>query len=871
MLRLLLVLLSLLATFSTLNAEIQREADLDAATMRCDGTNLTISTGAVERRWTWSDRGWTTSHLEVLPSGKSWQLAAENGEADWEIPGIDGPAELISVTATQSTDEGFTTPHLEVISTIHYPESDFHLQHVVWAYPNAPGLRTQLRLRRGDSHVITDDPAPTIRVIKGEQEESNVTPDATIPSAFLSAATDERAVELRFKGLNPEKQYSLGLSWWNWEDVGREQCVVLANMDGTQFDTIIEKTPIPTWDSSQPDVGQQIVELQPAIFSDGGVQAWIVLTDGANSTISEAWLYEHDAETSLVEGIPADRMSDLTASAPDGAKLVAYLDCGSGDPGSTTPESDPQAADIADQIRIPLDGVEVTAVGYYGDTQRRNSRETELLKEEFVDSTPQTIDWANLITARQASASLTLVKESHKCVNTPNGGANTGAFILAENGIEITGLGWLLEDVGSDRFHSCWANWLVMAEGDDDDVNLALKVWDRIRYPIDPDHDIYIMANTWGSAENKRDAQIQAREDNVLTEIDSQADLGVDVQQIDDGWQGFDYVNWHPVKSNALDETDAAYSVYESDRYPVYPDGWKTVRDYAQEKDIRLGLWFSVTATTDDLIRNYDEGGFEYFKIDFSWLGNMGAVETMTAKARELILHSDHAARINWDVTEISPRMGYFFGREYGNIYVENRLKNYVPYLVLRDAWHCARYLNLNKFQFTAANVDHVEMEGSDADQHPQDYCVAQTLMSSPILVQNTQHYTEEARKLIRPLLAAYRAHRDEIYQGYVFPIGDKPDNRSWSGFQCVLPDQQAGYLTVFRQLENPESTQAIELKFVKAGSEITLTDLLSERSWTETVGENGQVDFEIDEAPGYQFLRYDVSTTFPDEEPRDS
>jgi hypothetical protein len=657
------------------------EASYGGARARTVADRLVVSTGRVERTWQLTERGLVTVGIRDLAIDKQWAQRGEAPGCDWEMPGIDGRASLSALEAHQADDQGFTSPHLEVVATFAYADDGLLVQYVIWAYPQAPGLRTQLRCK-------------SIR-------------------------------------------------------------------------------------------------------------------------------------------------------ARDGA--------------------DAAAEGIVDSFPVSLRDRTVHEIGYYAGTQNRNSREMEILKEQRRSDPAESgeVDWASVVAVREADCGLILVKESHKCVNTPGLGANTGRFQWDRRGIRNTGTGWHAADLSADRYLPCWATWLVLYRGGDDDMDLALKVYDRLRYPIDPRRDIYILANTWGSSEGMRPARIQAREDNILTEIDSQADLGIDVQQIDDGWQGHDFKSWRPIPSFALLPSDAIYPLYRSDTYPVYPQGWTRVRDRARSKDVKLGLWAAVNIPADDLIWNYEHGDFRYFKLDYADLATMRAVDEVMGKARKLILHSGHQVRINWDLTEKEPRVGYFFGREYGNIYLANRKPRwpagvvYKPYLVLRDAWQLSRYMNLNKFQITVQNVDRVSRELSDAYLHGHDYCLAQTLMGSPIFFQETHYYTPEARAALRPLIGLYKRHRSALYQGYVFPIGEKPDNGTWSGFQNHDPQTGTGYLLILRQLQNTETRRRIALKFL-AGRQIVLTDLQTDKALRVRVPQSGEVEFEIDQAPGYRFLRYE-------------
>jgi hypothetical protein len=659
-----------------------------SAYARTEGAILLIGTGTVERRWQWTDQGFATIALINSATGKDFALPAEGmSSADWQLPGISGKGQLVDLESRLSTDEGFTSEHLETIATIQYPKSNLIVQYVIWAYPGASGLRTQLR----------------------------------------------------FKSMN--------------------EPVSVAEKDN----------------------------------------------ETANSGIAET---------------------------------------------------------------LPIDPVAGTMkfIGYYSDTQNRNERDTEILKEETLPGSVKTgeNDWASIAAFSEGREGIVLVKESHKCVNTPDGGANTGSFLWSSSGLQSTGLGYAPEPSSSSTYQQCWANWTILYSGKEEAMELALKIFDRYRYPIDPARDIYIMANTWGSTTYKRDAQVQAREANVLTEIESQADLGIDVQQIDDGWQGYDYDDWLPIQTQVV-HPDGVESkkLFPSGTYDVYPGGWQNVRELAAQKNVRLGLWSAYTISAEELIRNHEEGDFRYYKIDFANLTTKSLVDELMGRARALILHSGQKVRINWDVTEKNPRVGYFFGREYGNIYLENRKPIqpasvvYKPYTVLRDAWQISKYINLNKFQVTVQNVDRVNREVSDAWEHSHSYCVAQTLMASPIFFQETHYYTEAARNEIRPLIALYKEYREDLFKGYVFPVGDKPDNKSWSGFQNHDPKTGKGYLLLFRQIRNKDSSKSIPLHFM-ADKHLSLTDLRTGKRKEVVSDHDGRIDFDIQKSADFLFLRYE-------------
>ncbi|WP_321290665.1 hypothetical protein [uncultured Sunxiuqinia sp.] len=512
----------------------------------------------------------------------------------------------------------------------------------------------------------------------------------------------------------------------------------------------------------------------------------------------------------------------------------------------------------------------VMAFGYYGGL-KADIEPYEILTKEDVPENGSS-DITNGFIASNGTNGLILIKESHK--HTHMGSElETGGFERKRNSLLVNGLGIRPYDITDKEYKFCWANWMILYQGGEDEAGLALKQFDRLRYPVHPDRDIFIMANTWGSEDAFDQCIYKAREENVLREIEACAELGVDMLQIDDGWQIRNGENsWLPAKTGptkpykkgALPKLMDGTSIPET--YDVYPTGFGKVREKAKDAGIKLGLWNAWTAPLSTLKTNYDNGDFKSFKLDFAFLNKKEALDHLYYKARDLINYSRHSAVVNWDVTEKDPRMGFYFGRECGNLYLANRKAytvrpnvQYEPWQVLRDAWELASYMNLNKVQVTYQNKDLTPPEAiTDALKYTHAYNFAITLMASPIFFTELQFLSPEARAELKPIIAKYKAERAEMYKGYVFAIGDKPDNKSWTGFQNYNPETGNGYLTVFRELNNQKKSAQISLHFFEPGTKLQLTDILTNKKWQITLNERSEVNFTIPETPGFLFLKYD-------------
>ncbi len=486
------------------------------------------------------------------------------------------------------------------------------------------------------------------------------------------------------------------------------------------------------------------------------------------------------------------------------------------------------------------------AMGYYNDTQHRNMQSTYILQEEKY-ATGSNNNWASIFAVEKDGQGICLVKESNKCVN--QSAYETGMFHFSREGLFNTGWGLTSDDILRSNFRETWASWCIVYSGNELNRELALKTFDRYRYPIDKSKDIYIMANTWGSGGEGFESQYAAREENVIKEIHVCNELGIDVLQIDSGWQ----------LPADIKDFNAPPGWYPNDEQ--YPQGFGKVKALAKEKELVLGLWAAHTISSEELIDNRKQGDFKYFKIDFANLKNYEEKERVVGNAKKVIEESNYSVRINWDVTENAPRMGYFYGRELGNIYLSNRKPKYpsnavyIPYLVLRDAWQIAKYTNLNKFQVSVQNIDMVDKNISDAYLYNFQYCTAIALTGAPIFFQESHYLSKEARDIIKHLLNIYKKHREFMYGSYVFPIGDMPDNKSWSGFQWLRPGSNEGYIMIFRERENKEKTKELSLCFLN-NEKLQIKDLLNSQTFEAPLSD-GKIRLAIDTCASVRFFKY--------------
>lgn len=170
-------------------------------------------------------------------------------------------------------------------------------------------------------------------------------------------------------------------------------------------------------------------------------------------------------------------------------------------------------------------------------------------------------------------------------------------------------------------YRPCRASWRLLWEGGTDNRELAIKRFDRLRYPIDYKYDMFLMTNVWGGGRSRASAE----EENLLKEIESCADLGIDVLQIDAGWSSRDTPTKHPWDPSPV----------------LYPQGWSRIMKAAEEHGVTMEIWNRAYDTIEHpnlLIGHYDNGS-RYYKVDLNGWDTYNKLDSIVTNARLLLKH----------------------------------------------------------------------------------------------------------------------------------------------------------------------------------------------------------------------------------------
>jgi len=114
---------------------------------------------------------------------------------------------------------------------------------------------------------------------------------------------------------------------------------------------------------------------------------------------------------------------------------------------------------------------------------------------------------------------------------------------------------------------------------------------------------------------------------------------------------------------------------------------------------------------------------------------------------------------------------------------------------------------------------------------------------------------SRESVDVLRKVIPVYNEHQKNIHGGIIYPIGQRPNGTSWTGFQSTT-SEDSGYLLIIRE-HNDEKSAKIKLNGI-SGKTVTLTNILgSGKQNSIYVDESGFAEFELDKHFQYALYLY--------------
>ena len=345
----------------------------------------------------------------------------------------------------------------------------------------------------------------------------------------------------------------------------------------------------------------------------------------------------------------------------------------------------------------------------------------------------------------------------------------------------------------------------------------ALVAVQRALRPYRPGRDGVFLSNTWG--DSNRDARINAK--FMMDEVIAGGELGVDVIQIDDGWQTGKSSNSALIKSKSegsWGDFRKNPKFWEPDP-EKFPEGLRPLVEAARARGMGFGLWFGPDSSNDCALWNQDAEtllafyrtlGIRYFKIDSLKMDRRVAYENELKLFDRALVESNGEMVFDLDVTGAVKRPGYLGVPDIGPVFVENRYwktTSYWPHLTLRNVWSLAQVMDPVRLRMEILNPRHGLGTYPDTPLVPSkwrgDTLFAIVMCCSPLGWFEISELSKETVAEMKPLVARWKEERANLHGGLTLPVGEKPDGFAWTGFLTKGADGKSGYALLFRELND--------------------------------------------------------------------
>ena len=350
----------------------------------------------------------------------------------------------------------------------------------------------------------------------------------------------------------------------------------------------------------------------------------------------------------------------------------------------------------------------------------------------------------------------------------------------------------------------------------------ALQQCQRARRPASLAHRLpRFLSNTWG--DRSKDSRI--RSTFIEKEIAAAARLGVEVVQIDDGWQRGITKNSARAQQGGIWEGfwQTRPDFWEPDP-DKFPDGLDRLTSLAAAKGMELGLWFAPDSVHDFshwekdaecLIALNRKFGIRHFKIDGVHAPTAAAQVNLSKFFSRVLRDTQDAVVFDLDVTA-SLRPGYFGAVGTGPLFVENRYTDwhrYWPHQTLRNLWQLAWWIDPGRLRMEFLNHSRNTEKYPDDPLAPQCYApaalFATVFFSNPLGWFEVSELPRTYQEQLPPLVSLWKALRGEIFTGTIIPLGQAPDGLAWTGFASLQDDGRTALALLYREL-NPASSHSL-------------------------------------------------------------
>lgn len=357
----------------------------------------------------------------------------------------------------------------------------------------------------------------------------------------------------------------------------------------------------------------------------------------------------------------------------------------------------------------------------------------------------------------------------------------------------------------------------------------ALQDWQRSLRPATAEHRRpAFLSNTWG--DRSRDSRMNQA--FMEAEIEAAARLGVDVVQLDDGWQkGITSNSVRAAEGGVWEGFWNADPGFWTPHPERFPSGLEPLAALAREKGLRIGLWFAPDSWRDfmhwqrdadvilDLHHRLD---VRNVKIDGIKIHSETAMANLRKFTARVLEGSEGRVAFDLDVTA-ETRPGPFGLISCGPLFIENRYTDWVtywPHHTLRTLWQLTRWVDPLRLRMEFLNPErNPSLYGDDPlapAAYKADMLFATVMAANPLGWFEVTGLSDPFKHALQSLVTVWKEHRARMADCTVLPVGDCPDGFNFSGFLFVPREADApAYLLLFRgNTPDPEGRMTLPVPF---------------------------------------------------------
>jgi len=113
-----------------------------------------------------------------------------------------------------------------------------------------------------------------------------------VPATQSTIFFDTGEVVFEIRGLDSSRRYQLGMTWWDYDNSGRTQSVVVGSPDGRLVRLAVPAIRLPDYKDSRLLPAERRFQLPVTFAQDGKLRLAVQQVAGANAVIGELWIYQ---------------------------------------------------------------------------------------------------------------------------------------------------------------------------------------------------------------------------------------------------------------------------------------------------------------------------------------------------------------------------------------------------------------------------------------------------------------------------------------------------------------------------------------------------------------------------------------------------